>query len=48
VVDIVAQQARAFDELRNQLAFQIERHELRRSSKLSNCLEFSSYSVFTH
>jgi hypothetical protein len=28
MVDIVAQQARAFGELRNQLAFQIERHEL--------------------
>jgi hypothetical protein len=27
VVDVIAQQARAFDELRNQLASQIERHE---------------------
>jgi hypothetical protein len=31
LVDMVAQQARAFDELRNQLPFQIKRHELRRS-----------------
>lgn len=29
-VDVIAQQARAFDELRNQLAFQIERHQLGR------------------
>ena len=28
VVDVIAQQARAFDELRNQLALQIERHGL--------------------
>jgi len=48
VIDIIAQQARAFDELRNQLAFQVERHGLRRSSKLSKSLEFSSYSVYTH
>ena len=48
VVDVIAQQARAFDELRDQLAFQIERQSLERFPKLSNCLEFSSYSVFTH
>jgi hypothetical protein len=33
VVDIVAQQARAFDELRNELSFQIERHWRGRSPK---------------
>src|SRR5450432_4186177 len=48
VVDVIAQQARTFDKLRDQLAFKIERHWPQRSPKLSNCLEFSSYSVFTH
>jgi hypothetical protein len=35
VVDVIAQQARAFDELRNQLAFEIKRHGLQQSPKLS-------------
>ena len=56
VVDVVAQQARAFDELRNQLAFQGPETSAvylgglfgQAVPKLSNCLEFSSYSVFTH
>ena len=54
VIDVVAQQARTFDQLRDQLTFQVERH-IRVSpsgrvgpSKLSKCSCFSSYSVFTH
>jgi DNA polymerase-1 len=40
VIDIVAQQARAFDKLRNELAFQVERHKASSLPKLSNCLGF--------
>jgi hypothetical protein len=47
VVDVVAQQARTFDELRDQFAFKVEGHGLWRP-KLSKILEFSSYSVCTH
>ena len=43
LVDVVAQQARAFDQLDNELAFQIERHELTGFPNLSNCLGSSLY-----
>ena len=51
VIDVVAQQPRTLHELRNQLAFQVERHRRNcplASLNLSNCLGFSSYSVFTY
>src|SRR5712692_10672622 len=48
VIDIIAQQPRALDKLCNQLAFQIERHDLRRSSKAFQLLSFSQAIVCLH
>jgi hypothetical protein len=48
VFDIVAQQARASQELGDELTFRIEKQGPAAVPKLSNCLGFSGQSVFTH
>src|SRR5689334_7587158 len=54
VRDEVSQQPRTLDDLRNELALQVQRHVSSKDmasavpSNLANCLGFSSYSVFAH
>src|SRR5579859_1839319 len=48
IVDEVAQEPRALHELRDKLAFQVQRHSSGGPLNLADSLGFSSYSVFTH
>jgi hypothetical protein len=48
MVDIVAQQPRTFDQLGNELLFQVESHKGLDGPRIANSLGFSSHSVFTH